>query len=149
MNAKLEDIAEDLFMFMPFFHRKLIRSEHSDGLNPVHPSNRILGMLSHCGALPTSEIGKKLFISKPNMTALVDKLIDEGKVQRIPDKDDRRIINIQITEKGRKAVKENIGFAKEIIKKNLSSLDNDDLGELYRSLEKIKKVFSKLEKEDK
>lgn len=144
MNKKLDTIAEDLFSLVPFFYRKLIKSDHSAGMSPVHPSSRILLMLSHIGGLPTSEIGKRLFISKPGMTALVDKLIEEGKVKRVPDKDDRRIINIEITEKGKKAMKDNIILARNVIKKNISGISKKDIDELYNSLEKMKKIFSKI-----
>ena len=34
------------------------------------------------------------------MTKLLNKLIDEGMIERIPGEKDRRIININLTEKG-------------------------------------------------
>jgi len=46
-----------------------------------------------------SEIGKHLGIPKPNVTALIDKLIDEKLSERLPDKTDRRIIKIKLRRK--------------------------------------------------
>lgn len=49
-----------------------------------------------------SEIGRKVCISKSNMTSLIDKLVEEGLVERSPYKNDRRVINISITALQRK-----------------------------------------------
>ncbi len=41
-----------------------------------------------------SEIGRRVYISKSNMTSLIDKLVENGLAERIPDTNDRRVINI-------------------------------------------------------
>ena len=51
--------------------------------------------------LTMSEIGCKLQIPKPHVTAQIDKLIAENLVERFDDPTDRRIINIRLTEKGK------------------------------------------------
>ena len=54
-----------------------------------------------------TEIGEKLFISKPNVTTLIDKLIEKGLTERLSDKQDRRIIKIKVTKKGLAFVEKN------------------------------------------
>ena len=44
----------------------------------------IIPFLKKEGQQPISEVAKKLFISTPNMTKLLNKLIDEGMIERIP-----------------------------------------------------------------
>jgi DNA-binding MarR family transcriptional regulator len=95
-----------------------------------------------------SEIGKRMDISKPHMTALVDKLIREGLVERMPDMRDRRVINVAITKAGRDTLKEFRRNARKIIMENLSSLTSDDISALYVSLKTIRSIMSRLNKNE-
>lgn len=60
----------------------------------------VLGSLKRHGTQSMSDIGKCLSMPKPHVTVIVDKLIDEGLVERQSDPNDRRIVNILITERG-------------------------------------------------
>jgi DNA-binding MarR family transcriptional regulator len=105
---------------------------------------RVLWILMREGILPMSELGKHLYISKPYITTLVDQLIKEGYVERNPDTRDRRVINISITPAGRKHLQQAGVEYKADIKDILSDLDDDDLGELCQSLEKLHGIFAKI-----
>ncbi len=84
-----ERIAENLIALLPFYHKKIFRP----GLGKTGmqvAQYRTLGVLMREGTpLPMSELGKRLYISKPYMTVLVDQLIRDGHVQRIPGTRDR------------------------------------------------------------
>jgi DNA-binding MarR family transcriptional regulator len=94
--------------------------------------------------LSMSELGKRQYISKPYMTILVDQLIQDGYVQRIPDAGDRRVINIAITAEGKRHLKQAASRYKETIKNMLSELDSQDLEDLCQSLEKLRNIISKI-----
>ncbi len=146
-NHKLEQIANDLTSFYLVFHKKVVctQSPHpGKHTPPLYYS--VLGILNSNGALPMSEIGKKLLVSKPHMTCIIDKLILEGLVKRLPDQEDRRIIKIEITSKGRKFLLKGRQLVKDKLKEQFLSLDGNDIDDLYDSLEKIKKIFLKLNK---
>ena len=148
-NDKLEQIADNLLSFGPLFHKKLMHPKtgpcNINLMSPIHP---ILIMLSHCGPTPISEIGKRLYISKPNMTSLLDKLIAEGKVERIPDDRDRRIINIAITDKGKEFSHECRDMVVGNIKNNLADLSNENIEILLTSLKNIKNIISEIKCEE-
>ena len=91
-----------------------------------------------------SKIGNRIHISKSNMTSLIDKLAEKGLVERIPDKNDRRVINITITDKGNNLLKDWREKSNNEIKKNLSNLSEEDLEKLYDSVENIKDILTKL-----
>ncbi|MBA4394944.1 MAG: hypothetical protein C0407_15435 [Desulfobacca sp.] len=82
---------------------KLVR----DGWHRNNPSEfsilhfHVLGVLLGSGSLSVSEIGKRLNVSKPNMTPLIERLVQEGMVVRNPEPTDRRVIKIAITKEGR------------------------------------------------
>ena len=105
---------------------------------------RVLGVLTRDGTLPMSEIGKRLYISKPYMTTLVDTLISARYVERLPDSEDRRVIKIAITSLGKKHLKESSAIFKNNLNDLLSKLDEKDLIELNISLEKLKRILKKI-----
>ena len=67
-----------------------------------------------------SKLGDKLEMARSGVTILVDKMALAGLVKRRPDIEDRRIINVMITEKGNE-IMERIFPSNDIFK--VSSLD--------------------------
>jgi DNA-binding MarR family transcriptional regulator len=145
MTADVTDrIAGELLALLPFYHKRVFRpNEH--GITGMKAAQyRTLGILMKSGILPMSELGKRQYISKPYMTVLVDQLIIDGYAERIPDARDRRVINIAITQKGKKHLKQAFSIYKEDVKQLLSSLGPEDLDELLRSLETLSCILSKI-----
>lgn len=64
---------------------------------------RILGLLS-IGGERAGVIARRLAVSKPTVTALVDTLVERGLAERRADADDRRSVTVSITDAGRAAV---------------------------------------------
>jgi DNA-binding MarR family transcriptional regulator len=144
--SQAELIGDKIISLFPLVRRRLLpsREEHAHG-HTSHLWFRVLGMLQHSGILPVSEIGRRLCISKPHMTSLINIMVKQSLVKRQPDKADRRIINIMITGKGCSFMGESRKMLKENIKKNLSSLSSEDVRLLASSLENIRKVLLKLD----
>ena len=144
-HKAIESISNDLIGILPIIHKQLINFV-SEGIK-IDISNyhfAILGILSKYGLLPVSEIGRRLYISKPQMTAMVDKLVNLGFVTRSQTTEDRRVINISLTPQGSLI----LAAAQENIKNNLavkmSVLNKEDLLAFSAALKIIKEVSSKL-----
>jgi len=136
-------VAEQMLALLPFYHKKIFRPEF-DITGMQAAQYRVLGTLIREGTLPMSELGKRLYISKPYMTILVDKLTEEGYAERHPDGKDRRVINITITDSGKKYLKHAGARYKNHVKTLLSGLDSRDLEELCTSLENLRGILSKI-----
>ncbi|MEX0827517.1 MAG: MarR family transcriptional regulator [Haliea sp.] len=63
----------------------------------------VLSQLDRCDPewLPIGKLAKQLLSSRGNITRLVDRMIAEGLVDRRPSPEDRRIIQVGLTNKGR------------------------------------------------
>jgi DNA-binding MarR family transcriptional regulator len=142
-NDRLDRAADDLLTMMPFYHKHIMKTGY--GITGLQSAQyRVLGVLMKAGTLPVSEIGRRLYISKPYMTALIDTLIEGGFVQRQPDLTDRRVINITITEQGKKYLKQSVSLYKKDLKELLSILGDAELEELCTSLESLKAILAKI-----
>ena len=62
---------------------------------------RILKVISQHGGLTMRELARMLSLHHPTLTKIVDKMVAEALVYRVPDPDDRRKIRIFIAEKGK------------------------------------------------
>jgi MarR family 2-MHQ and catechol resistance regulon transcriptional repressor len=61
----------------------------------------VLEALYHLGPMQTGEVGQKILKSSGNMTLVIDNLMKRGYVTRRRREDDRRCIDIHLTESGR------------------------------------------------
>ncbi|MCE7698793.1 MAG: MarR family transcriptional regulator [Methanobacterium paludis] len=144
-ETQMEKLVDNLLKYLPLFYQKVTTPEEATSKQRLNIHYQILGVLEHYDDLPISHIGKKLHISKPNMTVQIDKLAEEGMVKRLPDKKDRRIIRIEITPKGKGFIETSQKEVEVIIKKNLSTLSKEELESLYQSTENIKKILLKID----
>jgi len=147
-QKKLEDIADGLMDSFPVFFRRVTRGATYPNARKFDPSRFVLKAVLVHGPLRMSMIGRHMGISKPYMTALVDALISDGLVERVPDPDDRRVVNVRITDAGREEVKGFTKCAREAVMKNLSSLDAEDVSTLHEMVQDIRGIISKLDRKE-
>lgn len=87
-------------------------------------------------------------IAKPNLTIIVDRLIEEEFVERSTDENDRRIVNISLTKDGKDfVIKQKKDFVK-FMEERISNFEEEDLIKLKNALEDISEVLGKMEKKD-
>ena len=146
-RKKLDEIADDLIDSILVLSRRVSKGSPHPGAKKFDPSRFVLKKVQEFGPIRMSEIGRHMEISKPYMTALVDKLICEDLVERSTEPGDRRVVNIRITGKGRAVLREFKKDARETVIMRLSSLDSQDVSSLHESVKNIKRIASKLDPE--
>lgn len=97
----------------------------------------LLKMLEAHPGITQVKVAKLLHVSKPSVTAIMQKLESEGYIERSVDKNDQRIVNIEVTKKG----KDHIEEAQEVLKKiesqifdGFSDEEIDDLRQKFRHI---------------
>ena len=66
----------------------------------------VLLLLDSEGPMTMSRIAEQLDVSLPNVTGIVERMVDHGLVARIRSDDDRRIVSVAVTDAGRQTVEE-------------------------------------------
>jgi DNA-binding MarR family transcriptional regulator len=97
-----------------------------------------LAALYHHKRLTMSGIGCHLSVPKPHATALVDKLIKDDLVVRLPDPNDRRVIYIELTKKGTETLKALKSVISEELMSKLELLTENQLQILSTASEQVK-----------
>jgi DNA-binding MarR family transcriptional regulator len=141
-KISIDSAIENLISIHPLLTKAFNRSMRSKtNLNPG--SLFVLGVLSRNGMLSMSEIGCRLSMPKPHITGLVDKLIAENLVERLYDPKDRRIVNVNITEKGMvdfNAIKHEIS---QELRQKMEKLDTETLETLSLASKQVKDILIK------
>lgn len=87
-------------------------------------------------------------IAKPNLTIIVDRLIEEKYVERSMDTNDRRIVNISLTKDGGDFLAKQKKDFMEFMEDRISDFEEDDLVKLKNALEDIAEVMRKMDKKN-
>jgi len=118
-----------------FIERKL----KEQGLDDIAPSygNILTVLFENQGQLSMKEIGSRIGKDKSTITALVNKLIKLGYVQKEKSTEDKRVTYIQITEQGRGIEEKYSLISKEL---NLTAYNNFTLEEKEQLLKLLKKL---------
>ena len=103
-----------------------------------HGEWHVLGMLHNQGPrLSPGALAKRLELSSGAMTNRLDRLEQAGLVRRLPDPDDRRGLQVELTDEGRRIYRESVAAqaAKEsVIASALSADEQRQLNALLRRL---------------
>ena len=83
------------------------------------------------------EIAKALKLSKPSVTAIVDKLASKGYIEKFQSDEDRRSFHVHLSAKGKNLVKMHGDTHNKIVNMLQNNLDSKDLKELVTILNKI------------
>ncbi|MBP1918468.1 MarR family winged helix-turn-helix transcriptional regulator [Youngiibacter multivorans] len=93
------------------------------------------------GERSMSEAAKKLNITVGTLTTAIAKLMAKGYVERRRTDEDKRVVLVKLTEKGRIANSVHERFHQEMIKDTLEQLSPDEEEILRKSLEKLTDFF--------
>lgn len=97
----------------------------------------VLSTLNDEDGLPLSTIGKKVFLDKPAITGLADRLEKDGLVVRRRTPIDRRVIRLFLTDKGKTIVSQYDHTIREIDEDLVSMLTDGELNDFRNFLNKV------------
>lgn len=135
--------ADALIALVPLYYRNAMKTRHAAN-GVLIAEYHSLGLLMKYKALPMSEIGNRLYISRPYMTRLADIMIADGLVERQADPADRRVTNLAITAKGKKFLKESVSKYKKDLMESFEGLTDAELERLGTALEEAYQILLKI-----
>ncbi|HXW50349.1 MAG TPA: MarR family transcriptional regulator, partial [Candidatus Acidoferrales bacterium] len=88
--------------------------------------------------MPLSEIGQYLTVSRPNITGLIDSLVEDGLVKRIDHPDDRRMILAHLTPQGKEFMRKFVPFHLRVVNNAMAALTKNEKRQLVALLDKLR-----------
>lgn len=119
-------LAEQLLRFTRRVHRIQKRHIEQCGLGVTPAQSRLLRTLAHYGSPPRmADLAERLEVVPRAVTSLVDGLEAGGRVRRVPDPTNRRVIRIELTDDGRKTLRELRGARRSAAREILAPLTDE------------------------
>ena len=138
-NDKLSNIAWQILTTAPIFKKRLFRPEIEQKQNPIPLSYvQVLAALNEKESMSVSEISARFDIAKPNITPLIDRLIEAGYVKRVRNTEDRRVVFVVIEDKGREKVESVVEALADSIKGWSNNITPEKLVKLSEAIETLR-----------
>lgn len=88
-----------------------------------------------------SAVAKLLSITVGTLTIAVNNLVKKGYIERVRSKEDRRVVLVSLTEKGKKAYQHHKRFHEEMIQSLLKGLSEQEISTLVTALTNLREFF--------
>jgi DNA-binding MarR family transcriptional regulator len=144
-NKVLEEIMGDTLVYITLFKRELNQLNEHKFMKTL----LWLTLIDEYGNPSISNLGRKINVSKSQMTSRVDQLVSEGLIERVNDNQDRRIIRIQLTENGKEFLRNSQKHIEPNMSELIAQLSAEDLKDLKTSIQTIKKIVLKIQQSKK
>lgn len=95
--------------------------------------------------LALSEIGDYLVVSRPNITGLIDGLVQDGLVKRINNPEDRRMVLAQLTDQAKEFIRKFVPQHHRALAAALGPMSKQEKRQLVQLLDKLRAHLRKLE----
>lgn len=103
----------------------------------------IMGWMKSKGEpVSMTDLASRACVSKPNLTTMVDRLCEERMVERLADPNDRRVVNVALTQEGMDFLNRHKAEVSEFITNKLSLLDDSELERLKKSLDEFVDILN-------
>lgn len=114
------------------------------------PQLTVVKLLEAFGDLSLSELSDKIRAQNSTVTGIIDRMERENLVLRERSKEDRRVVYIKLTTKGRELAREIPVEPMEVFKSALETLSSQEMKDLLRIMTKVaKRVRHIVDKEHK
>lgn len=135
INKNLTDIIKILTHNMVEIEQEVMGSSNFAEL--TQKQLHYLEVISELKNPNLSELAKELRLSKPSITAIVDKLIEAGFIRKVQFDEDRRVSHIHMTTKGKEIEKIHDNIHNSIAGLFVSKLNKEETRQICNLLNKI------------
>ena len=103
----------------------------------THPQAGIVLMLSSGKYATAAELARELYIDSASMTRMIDRLQKRGLIVRMPRGDDRRVINVRLTDDGWALAKQLPKVYVGVLNQNFADFSPEEVATLKVLLRKL------------
>lgn len=105
------------------------------------PQLHCLLTLYEVGPLPPSQIAKYIMVKSSTVTGIIDRLENKGLVRRTRNSPDRRVINIELTDKGKTLAENAPSPIQQKIVDGVKQLPNSKIEEIIQNLKLLTQML--------
>jgi DNA-binding MarR family transcriptional regulator len=118
---------------------KRIRQQLVEEFGTTLPRFDLLAALErHADGLTMGELSSSLLVSNGNVTSIVERLVEEGLVERRQSASDRRVLRVALTARGRRQFRSMAAVHEGWVDSMMADLDTRDIEALLSGLQRLR-----------
>ncbi len=115
------------------------KAEHETGL--TGPQLWAIKTIAQEAPIMVSEIARRIYLHPATVVGILDRLEKQGLVIRIRSTEDRRVVRVELTGKGRALVKKSPEVAQGLLVSGLEQLSSSKLENIAQALDQIAEIL--------
>jgi DNA-binding MarR family transcriptional regulator len=115
--------------------------DHFKEMNLTGPQGILLGTLAHQDEMKVSELSEKVGLSNSTVSGILDRLENQGLVERIRSKEDRRVVYIKVTDEFRKQSQKHFEEVNRVIEQMMEKATQEELDTILKGMETLKEIM--------
>lgn len=135
----ISDIIDNVRRIFQILHEQSKQVEKNTGL--TGPQLWAIKIINENKSINLSELAHRIYLHPTTVVGIVDRLEKHDLVRRTRSRSDRRMISIELTEKGESLVKDSPEVAQGLLAAGLEELPPNQLEEIDRSMKSLVKIF--------
>ncbi len=139
IKAALNDVLVKLFRNINTIEEQAVRSGSFKDMttNDMH----VIEAIGIGEPKNMTSVAKSLMVTTGTLTISVNSLVKKGFVERVRSEEDRRVVLISLTARGRKAFRDHQKFHEEMVSSIISSLSEEEQLILQKALGNLSEFF--------
>ncbi len=136
MKNVIDRITELMVEFPRLMHRRMAKECREESKVNILQIHALVFLRENQGAT-MSALARVLQVSSPSATSFVNRLVKMGWITRVSDPQNRKLVRLQVTPVGEKALADKLHARNRVIAGILVALDETERLEFERLLKKI------------
>ncbi len=139
INTALNEVLVRLFRDINAIEERAIRTEEYKDVttNDMH----VIDAIGTGEAKNMTSVAKSLEVTTGTLTIAVNSLVKKGYVDRVRSEEDRRVVLVSLSNKGRQAYLHHRRFHEQMINAVISELTDEEQQVLEKALTKLNRFF--------
>ncbi|MCW9033706.1 MAG: MarR family transcriptional regulator [Rhodospirillales bacterium] len=148
-TALTEDDQLDLKVWLRLFTcenliESKVRNRLREDFGTTLPRFDLMSQLDRApDGLTMGQLSRRLMVSNGNVTGVIDRFVSEGLVDRTPTPEDRRVLVVKLTPKGKKEFSHMVPEHSKWISDVMSGMSREELVKFYELLGVFKKSITR------
>lgn len=111
----------------------------------THDQYYVLRYIYKRGVCTSTELADVFAVNKSAITAMTNRLVEKGMIARGKDEDDRRVISLTLTEKGKMWLIETEQKVYELVQTMMTKLSYEEIEQFIQTYEKLAIILQEME----
>lgn len=107
------------------------------------PQGMLVRALYRHGKMKVSDLSEKMGLSNSTVSGIIDRLENQGMVERIRSKEDRRIVYVDVTPEFKKNLEVHMREIDKMLENIVNSATAEELADVFKGLHTLQRIFDR------